>query len=121
MGMNSTENVFTQIADSLETKPKNIGEIAEEASVERATASKWLERLEETGLIKGKEMGRQKMYWRYTLSDRMTGLQLRGIAYGLSSMQDALDEASEEVEDLIEKSNDDELVIDGDNWEERED
>lgn len=106
MGKNSTHDTLNDIGEALSTKPQSIKEIVNETGRERATVSKYLRTLSDTGLIKEDKVGRQKMFWKPTLTDRQTGLELRGIGYKIQKMQDELDDIQERNEKLIEESTD---------------
>ena len=111
IGENNTNTVLENICSSLERKPQAIKEVIEETGHERATVAKYLKTLERTGLIKGDKVGRQKVFWRPVLSDRQAGLELRGAAYELSSLNDSVEQAQEKIERLIEESTDPEEVF----------
>lgn len=102
------------IINAIETEPKSITDIQEETGRDRKAISTYCQLLADTGLIKGKEAGNKKLYWRYTLSDRQTGLELRGVSYRLSKMEKSLEESRDIVEQLIEKSNDSVKVLEAD-------
>lgn len=109
MGENSTHEVLESIGEALSSKPASIKEIVDETGRERATVSKYLRTLSSMGLIKEEKNGRQKMFWSPVLSDRQTGLELRGIGYKLQKIQEELDDVKESNENLIEKSTDSSL------------
>lgn len=94
------------IINAIETEPKSITDIQEETGRDRKAISTYCQLLADTGLIKSKESGNKKLFWRYTISDRQTGLELRGVSYRMSKMEKTLEESKDIIEQLIEKSND---------------
>lgn len=109
MGKNSTHETLEDIGKALTSKPQSIKDLVNETGRERATVSKYLRTLAKTGLIKQDKVGRQKMFWKPTLSDRQTGLELRGIGYKIQKVQEELDDIQERNEKLIEESTDSSL------------
>jgi len=99
------------IINAIETEPKSITEIAEETGRDRKAISTYCQLLSETGLIKGRETGNEKLFWRYIISNRQTGLHLRGLAYNMQKMQKNLEATMSSLEVLIEKSADSERVL----------
>lgn len=106
IGKSNTDKVLQDIIEALEAEPKSIQEVADQTGCDRATVSKYLNILAETGLIKQQKVGRQKMYWRYLMSDRQSGLELRGIAYQLGKLEENLEKSRNQIEKLITKSAD---------------
>lgn len=99
------------IINAIDTEPKSITEIAEETGRDRKAISTYCQLLSETGLIKSREMGKEKLFWRYIISDRQTGLELRGIAYTMQKIQKNLQASQEEIDGLIEQSADSDRVL----------
>jgi len=109
MTENNNSSVLENICSSLDRKPKSIKEIVEDTGHQRSTVAKYLKTLSKTGMIKSDKVGRQKVFWKPVLSDRQTGLELRGAAYELSNLRNNVEEAQEKIERLIEESTDPEL------------
>lgn len=106
VGKISTEETIQKLGDTLTTDPKSIKEICEETGVGRQAAAKYLKALAGSGLIKQDKIGRKRVFWKPTLSDRQTGLELRGTSYELQKAAEHLEKARQKNEDLIEKSSD---------------
>jgi len=104
MGKNSTHETLRDIGEVLSTKPQSIKEIMNETGRDRATVSKYLRTLSKVGLIKEDKLGRQKIFWKPTLSDRQTGLELRGMGYKIQKMQEMLDDVQERNDELIDET-----------------
>jgi predicted transcriptional regulator len=109
MAENNNNTVLENICSSLERKPQSIKDIVDKTGHQRSTVAKYLKTLSKTGMIKSDKVGRQKVFWRPILSDRQTGLELRGAAYELSNLRNNVEEAQEKIERLIEESTDPEL------------
>lgn len=107
MGRNGSRQLVQKIGETLTTEPTSIKEISEELSSDRKAVTAYLEALSEGGLIKEEKVGRQRLFWKPVLSDRQTGLELRGTAYEISQAMQHLEEAAEKNGKLIEKSADD--------------
>lgn len=63
MGNNSRYDVATDIIPHLSLEPQSIKEITEQSTRNRKTVTAWLETLEDAGLLRSKEVGRQRLFW----------------------------------------------------------